>query len=295
MEAKKDTVALQTAEQPTTIIRLQVSPGDLITRHKELTELIDKALVRDTDYGIIKGTKNPTLLKPGAERIAVAFGVSIAYEVTEREIDHDRKVSWKKREKKWRNQHDGDREFTWLEVSGESLGLYRYVVRCDLVSRQTGMSVGNGMGCCSTMESKYIDRPRELENTVLKMASKRALVAAVLNTFGLSDRFTQDMEDMPDHGKEAPADTPPKSPPAKLTAAQKKADAEAVGFKATNDRIYNKIQEKKIPTEVVGGWKEQLRIREFPTDYTPGRLAELEALVDGYREPGDDAGEDVAY
>jgi len=88
---------------------------------------------------------------------------------------------------------------------------------------------------------------------------------------------------------------PPKSPPPKLTAAQKKADAEAVGFKATNDRIYNKIQEKKIPTEVVGGWKEQLRIREFPTDYTPGRLAELEALVDGYREPGDDAGEDVAY
>jgi hypothetical protein len=92
-----------------------------------------------------------------------------------------------------------------------------------------------------------------------------------------------------------PPAPPPKSPPAKLTAAQKKADAEAAAFKATYDRIGDKIQKKKIVQEVISGWKEQLRIRDFPADYTPGRLAELEALVDGYREPGDDAGEDVAY
>ena len=34
-------------------------------------------------------------------------------------------------------------------------------------------------------------------NTVLKMANKRSLVAAVLNSTAASDIFTQDIEDMP--------------------------------------------------------------------------------------------------
>jgi hypothetical protein len=42
---------------------------------------------------------------------------------------------------------------------------------------------------------KYVDRPRECENTALKMAEKRAHVGAVLNAFGLSEQFTQDVED----------------------------------------------------------------------------------------------------
>jgi hypothetical protein len=65
------------------------------------------------------------------------------------------------------------------------------------VHRATGDIVGEGLGACSTLESKYIDRPRDLENTVIKMAQKRGAVAAALNAFALSDRFTQDLEDLP--------------------------------------------------------------------------------------------------
>ncbi len=39
-------------------------------------------------------------------------------------------------------------------------------------------------------------------NTVLKMANKRSLIAAVLNVTGASDIFTQDIEDMPEFNKE---------------------------------------------------------------------------------------------
>jgi hypothetical protein len=137
------------------------------------------------------------LLKPGAERVCFAFGCSPRYEVVAREIEHDRNVPWTKRKKVWRNQFKGDREFTWQEEAGTSLGLYRYEIRCQLVRREDAAVVAEGLASCSTMESKYIDRPRDCENTVLKMAQKRALVAAVLNGFGLSDRFTQDVEDLP--------------------------------------------------------------------------------------------------
>ena len=77
----------------------------------------------------------------------------------------------------WRNQFKGDREFAWVDDSGTSLGLYRYVVLCEIVERASGDVVGNFTGSCSSMESKYIDRPRDSENTILKMAEKRALVA----------------------------------------------------------------------------------------------------------------------
>ena len=46
------------------------------------------------------------------------------------------------------------------------------------------------------MENKYVEDPRDRENTVLKMAQKRAFVGVTLNVFGLSDRFTADLEDM---------------------------------------------------------------------------------------------------
>jgi len=42
----------------------------------------------------------------------------------------------------------------------------------------------------------------ELDNTLLKMADKRALVAATLIATGCSDIFTQDVEDMPQQAKE---------------------------------------------------------------------------------------------
>jgi hypothetical protein len=182
--------------QTSALVRPVVQPAALIEVHKEVTALITQCLEKGRDYGVIPGTGDkPTLLKPGAERLAIAFGAFPRYENVMEDVDHDRAVTWTKRKKIWRNQFKGDREFTWQQESGTSLGLYRYVVRCTLVRREDGATIAEGIGSCSTMESKYIDRPRDNENTVLKMAQKRALIAATLNGFGLSDRFTQDVED----------------------------------------------------------------------------------------------------
>jgi hypothetical protein len=42
--------------------------------------IVQKTLKRDHDYGIIPGTTKPTLLKPGAEKILLMFGLTSEYE-----------------------------------------------------------------------------------------------------------------------------------------------------------------------------------------------------------------------
>jgi hypothetical protein len=189
-----------------------VSPDQLLAAHGETAALIKKALVEGTDYGTIPGAGDKkALFKAGAESISIAFGCRPRFTVVEQTVEHDAVIEWsavkwvtKPKPQDWerlkasghgRNKKWGER-WDWQEREderGTSLGLYRYVVKCELM--HDGAVVGEGMGVCSTLETKYIRSPRDAENTVLKMAKKRALVDVVLTTFGLSDRFTQDVED----------------------------------------------------------------------------------------------------
>lgn len=176
--------------RPTGPLRPVVSPAALIEAHKEAADVLRSALEDGRDYGAIPGAgPKKVLLKPGAERLCVAFGLQPVYSLLSSETDHDREV------------HYSDRK----RGAATSTGLYRFVVKCQLT--RDGIVVGEGIGSCSTMEQKYVSRPRDSENTVLKMAKKRALVDAVLGTLSLSDRFTQDVGDDEVDAVDAP---PPK-------------------------------------------------------------------------------------
>ena len=157
-------------------------PSDLLIYHDHMTQLIRDVLKEGTDYGIIPGTSKHTLYKPGAERINMAFGTRPEYIAIEKEVDHFKEVPWKKNKKDW----DGKTS------EGISYGVYRYVFKCLIVKQGSDhFVIGEGMGSASSLESKYIDRPRDLENTIMKMAMKRAYISATLSTFGLSERFAQ--------------------------------------------------------------------------------------------------------
>lgn len=173
------------------MLRPIAAPAEVIAIQEEARELVAKALKRGRDYGEVPGTDRDTLLKPGAERLTLAFGLVARFRVIEKEADHDRVVQWRK-EKKVYQKKQYVRTDT---IEGQSLGLYRVVIECELVNRETGEVVGSSIASCSTLESKYVERPRDSENTVYKMASKRAHVGATLNALGLSDQFTQDVED----------------------------------------------------------------------------------------------------
>ena len=115
------------------------------------------------DFGVIPGTNKPTLLKPGAEKIQMLFGVTSEYEEIERIQDYDN-------------------------------GFFAYTIKCIL--SKDGMKITEGMGHCNTKEKKYIKQdPFTLANTCLKMAKKRAQIDATLTIASLSEVFTQDMED----------------------------------------------------------------------------------------------------
>jgi hypothetical protein len=170
---KEDTIQVQTLMKPV------ATPAQLIAYHESMTSIIRDALKEGVDYGTVPGSRKKGLFKAGAERLNIAFGTHPEYELVEKEAHHDR-------ENTYTDKYKGNLK---------SLGLYRYIYKCK-ITKSDGTSIGEGEGSCSTLEQKYISRPRDMENTVVKMAQKRAFVAATLHAFGLSDRFTQDAEDM---------------------------------------------------------------------------------------------------
>lgn len=175
----------QGTQSALSLVQPVANPLEMIAFHKSVTAIVEQVLVEGTDYGTIQGTDKPTLLKPGAERLCIAFGASPEFELVKSEVDHDKRFTWQKKHKRW-NKEAKKPYFETEE--GESLGLYRYIYRCRVV-RGDGRKLGEGDGVCSTMESKYVDRPRDCENTALQMAQKRAFVKAVLHAFGLTGRF----------------------------------------------------------------------------------------------------------
>lgn len=159
----------------------QSAPAAAVREQVNQIQYLMKSVLKEgTHYGTIKGCGDkPTLLQPGAEKIAYMFNLVPTYKVEREQLG------------------DGHRE---------------YDVECTLTNRDSGQVMGFGVGECSTMESKYRyrwdwsgGRKRRVENpdvadvwnTCLKMAKKRAFVDAVKSTTAASDVFTQDIEDMP--------------------------------------------------------------------------------------------------
>lgn len=155
--------------------------------------VIQRTLKGGHDYDTIPGTQKPTLLKPGAEKILMMFGLTSEYEIVDSIED-------------WKN------------------GVFAYTVRCIL--SKNGAKITEGLGNCNSKEDKYRyrwvrpeDVPMGIDsntlkannwgkvrvendeiysqvNTILKMAKKRAQVDATLTVASLSEVFTQDIEDM---------------------------------------------------------------------------------------------------
>lgn len=115
-----------------------------------------------------KAFNQPILLKAGAEKLAFGFGLCQRYTI-ESKIE----------------QHDENGMF------------FYYLVRCDLVKpNERGETVlSNSYGSANTAEKRNgFNSAADAANSTLKMAQKRALVGAALAISGLSDMFTQDIE-----------------------------------------------------------------------------------------------------
>lgn len=144
------------------------------TFNDEMNRFIESVLVAGTDYGVIPHCNKPTLLKSGAEKILNYLGLIARTEIVNRVEDYN-------------------------------TGFFSYESKVYLVD-YNGVVKGEGIGITNTREGRYAKSSGyAVQNTVLKMAKKRALVDAALNVGNLSARFTQDMEDLkelnPEPGK----------------------------------------------------------------------------------------------
>lgn len=179
---------------------------------KQVQAVVKELLVDGVDYGIIPGTGNkPALLKPGAEKLRLAFRFIDDYEI----ID-DPQVAWPHKghtaickvtdmdgnrvatgvgycttlesKYKWRNVHENDIEH---------LGLIREELKASRRKSRNG-------GYYTQYQRENPDIADEY-NTCVKMAKKRSLVDAMLSIGALSELFTQDVEDTRGNRDEVPA------------------------------------------------------------------------------------------
>ena len=135
-----------------------------------------KTLIRDVDFGVIPGTKKPSLYKAGAEAICLAYGL----------VPH---ISMESKTEEWQKNEKGEDVFFGL-----------YTMKCELHKIGTNgvdYVIASGYGSSNTFEKRngWNKGKPDAINSTIKMAQKRAMVGTVLSISGLSAMFSQDVED----------------------------------------------------------------------------------------------------
>lgn len=204
------------------VTRAEVSVTDVVAQRDKVKAVMDAVMREGGHYGRIPGISKPTLFKPGAEVLATTFRLAPSYK-SERIFDESGHLTVVA---KCVLTHAPSGmvlgEGEGLCSSREEKYAYRKQGRvCPACGAEAVIKgkqeFGGGWICWKKAEpvagcgEKYADGNELIEgqvvgkvpneqladtwNTVLKMADKRALVAAVLNCTAASDIFTQDVED----------------------------------------------------------------------------------------------------
>ena len=101
----------------------EMSVQSVVDRKRKLVEVMQAVMVDGEHYGKIPGCGDkPALMKSGAEILALTFGLSPTFQIIQTDLPREHR---------------------------------EYRVVCTLTHIASGKSLGEGVGCCSTMESKY--------------------------------------------------------------------------------------------------------------------------------------------
>ena len=214
---------IELAERTRPPADLALSFAELRQRVEQLDAFYRGVMQRGTDYDLIPGTPKPTLLQPGAQLLDAIFGLAPIFEELPGSVEDFEQgffaykircklvvkatgctaaeaigsCNSKENRYRWRDARrrcpacaaeaitKGRAEFgggwlCWKKTGGCGA---KYPDGDEAIEAQTVGKVEN-------------DDPYTLANTILKMAQKRAHIAATLNASGASRIFTQDVEDM---------------------------------------------------------------------------------------------------
>ena len=93
-----------------------------------IQEVMAKVMKANEHYGVIPGTTKPSVLKPGAEKLSHTFRFATEYRINRSDLPGNHR---------------------------------EYEIVCRLTHQPTGVFVAEGVGSCSTMETKYRYRKAE--------------------------------------------------------------------------------------------------------------------------------------
>lgn len=163
-------------------------------------KFIDKQMKPDTDFGIIPGTQKPTLYLAGAQKLEKLFFLTSKTDLSDKTITEDYSfIKYAYRTSIYRGQI---LVATCEGTCNSKEKKYRFETVFDNQANEEQKKNGK----LETRTSKagkpysvYVVEKKEfydIENTIMKMAQKRAYVGAILTATNSSGRFTQDIEDM---------------------------------------------------------------------------------------------------
>jgi hypothetical protein len=272
MEHQQQSEALATVE-PTTLARAdELSVEAIVSRVKKVHEVQRAVMKEGVHYGKVPGVDKPTLLKPGAEILGMVFRLDPQFEVTEQIREgshltvtikctlyhiptgarlgsgmgscstHESKYAYRKGERKCpecgkatiikgKEQYGGG----WLCFAKKGGCGAKFPDNAPAITEQVVGRVAN-------------EDVADVHNTVLKMAIKRAHVAAILFVTCASEIFTQDVEDMNLGGEEPAQDE--RKPPARKNngpagAADEAASLIAAYSDCTDGDVYRGLEDRR--------------------------------------------------
>lgn len=299
-----------------------VAIDEAVSRVEAKQQFFKRVMRPGDHYGVIPGTgTKPTLLKPGAELLLANMGLNAEFEDESAPVlditgaDHNGEpfIWYRRRCKIYRQTGPGEGERMLVgQASGacnswEKKYRYRNAERvcpdCGKAAIIKGKAeYGGGWVCFKKKDgcgAKFDDADTrftgevgkvpntevfDLENTILKMADKRALVAATLIATGCSDIFTQDMEDVPPAQASGGSSAPPEATP--VAQQQPKRSDEAQRIK---ERLIALLQDERLtPSEREGAIFDVTKSTEKSSIDTPEKatlvVRKLEAMIKAVTE-----------
>ena len=106
----------------------EITVDQVMAQVQKIQALMTASMTEGEHYGTIPGTKKPTLYKAGAEKLSLMFRLAPTFEILQTDLPRDHR---------------------------------EYRIVCSLTHINSGRFLGSGVGCCSTMESKYRYRHSE--------------------------------------------------------------------------------------------------------------------------------------
>ncbi len=192
---------------------MAMSVGSIVKQVDLINDVLKRVMIESNDdddisghYGVIPGTKKKSLLKAGAEKLCLTFRLNPDYDII-REIREDEFIAYTI---KCILKHipTGDEIATGIGSCNSREVKYRYKSEISdrpvpseyWQTRDPEILGGSQFRPRKKKKQWFIaeqiedNNPWDKDNTLIKMACKRALIAATLNATAASDIFDQDTE-----------------------------------------------------------------------------------------------------